>query len=292
MQFAVYGKSLSVEALTYLDQLIGKLRASDCGILFYEPFYRGIKDALHSGGSFKLFSPEDDIRNKVDILISIGGDGTLLDTITLVRDSGIPVLGVNMGRLGFLSSLSREDMMQGIDRILSKDYLLDSRILLRLESKQGLFGDRNYALNDLALTRKGNFRMITVHAYIDGKFLNSYLGDGLIISTPTGSTAYSLSCGGPIINPGSENLVITPIATHNLTVRPVVISDHSIITLKIQDPSDEFIVSLDSRSETMQGSIELTVRKADFCINLLRFEGQDFFKTIRAKLNWGLDIRN
>ncbi|MCX6271760.1 MAG: NAD kinase [Bacteroidetes bacterium] len=292
MQFAVYGKMLAPESVPYLVSLIDKLDKSGCGILFYEPFFRVLKDHITPPAHFGLFYHNDDLHSAADILLSIGGDGTMLDTITLVRDSGIPILGVNMGKLGFLSSLPKDDIIAGIDRILQKNYTLDRRTLLRLESENKPFGDLNFAMNEFTVSKKGNMTMITVHTYIDEKFLNSYWGDGLIVSTPTGSTAYSLSCGGPIISPGSETFVITPVATHNLTVRPMVIPDHSRIRIRVEGRNDLFNISLDSRSVGIQGTSEFTICKEDFTINLIQMEGQDFIRTIRAKLNWGVDIRN
>lgn len=292
MQFAIYGKTLAPESLHYLSELIRRLEETQSGIFIYEPYFQVLKDRLPLPGNFRLFYHSDDISQQVDVLLSIGGDGTLLDTITLVRDSGIPILGVNLGKLGFLSSISRDEILPGIDRILNKDYTLDQRTLLKLDMPGAPFGDVNYALNELTVSRKGTPAMITIHTYINDNFLNSYWGDGLIVSTPTGSTAYSLSCGGPIIAPGAETFVITPVATHNLTVRPIIIPDDSIITIKVEGRQDNFNLSLDSRSVTIEGAAEFSVRKEKFKINLLKMEGQDFFRTIRGKLNWGFDIRN
>ncbi len=292
MQFAIYGKTIAPESVPYIQNLISRLEESTSTLFFYEPFFQVLKKYITPTREYKLFYHSDDIHHVVDVLLSIGGDGTLLDTITLVRNSGIPILGVNLGKLGFLSSISRDEIIPGIERILTKDYRLDRRTLLRLESEQQLFGEINYALNELTVSRIGSPAMLTVHTYIDDKFLNSYWGDGLIVSTPTGSTAYSMSCGGPIITPGSETFVITPVATHNLTVRPMVIPDNQVIKLIIEGRQGQFTVSLDSRSEVVRGAMELIIRKEDFMINLLTMEGQNFFKTIRTKLNWGVDIRN
>lgn len=292
MQFAIYGKTLASESFPYIRDLIGKLEETHSGIFFYEPFFQVIKDHVNPPQNFQLFYHSDEIVKEVDVLLSIGGDGTLLDTITLVRNSGIPILGVNLGKLGFLSSIPKNAIIHGIDSILKKDYSLDQRTLLRLESQDNLFSDLNYAMNEVSVSRKGSPAMLTVHTYIDDKFLNSYWGDGLIVSTPTGSTAYSMSCGGPIITPGSAAFVITPVATHNLTVRPVVIPDNNVIRLNVEGRQGQFTVSLDSRSVLVEGSKEFTIRKENFMINLLKMEGQDFFRTIRTKLNWGVDIRN
>lgn len=260
--------------------------------MIYESFHHRL---IHEYGfeiTADTFQGHNDIAGHLDYLVSIGGDGTLLDTVTLVRDSGIPIIGINTGRLGFLSSVTAEDTEQAVDALLSRRYWLDQRTLIRLESPAGLFGELNYALNEVAVYRKDPNSMLAIHTYVDDLFLNSYWADGLIIATPTGSTAYSLSCGGPIVLPGSRNLIITPIATHNLTVRPVVIPDDCTIRLRVEGRSSEFFVSLDSRFNTLDSSTEIIIVRENFKINLIRMEEQNFFSTIRGKLKWGLDIRN
>ena len=292
MNIAIFGKILDSVFFPYVQNLVDKLRDSGCGIWIYEPFYVMMKDRVLFGSRFQLFNEHTEIRGNVDLLMSMGGDGALLGTITLVRDSGIPVLGVNMGKLGFLSSISKEEVIKGIDDLLQKKYSFDRRSLLRLESDQHFYGDLNFALNDFSIYKKAPNSMITIQAYVNDDFLNSYWGDGLIISSPTGSTGYSMSCGGPIIVPGSETFVITPVATHNLTVRPIVISDNSVIRLRVEGRNDSCIICLDSRSIEVDISTDLVIRKEDFLINLVKMENQDFFKTIRKKLNWGIDVRN
>ncbi|HRY32404.1 MAG TPA: NAD kinase [Bacteroidales bacterium] len=292
MHFAIYGKSASEASIPYLESLLDKLAESRSGIFIYEPYLQVIRDKVKLPAEYQLFYHNQDIRDRVDVLLSIGGDGTLLDTITLVRNSGIPILGINLGKLGFLTSISREDLSDGIDQILSGEYNIDERTLLRLEDGQKLFGELAYALNELTVYKKGSLSMITVHTYVNDRFLNSYWGDGLIVSTPTGSTAYSLSCGGPIIIPEAENFVITPIATHNLTVRPVIIPDNSLIRIRVEGRQKHFNLSLDSRSLCVEAPFEFSIRKENFKIKLLKLKDWDFFRTIRSKLNWGMDIRN
>ena len=292
MIIALYGKSTDREGIAYLEPLFERLRQHDISYLIYEPFYETLRTQIELIGTTKLFSGKDTLKGKADFLFSIGGDGTLLDTLTLVRDSGIPVMGINLGRMGFLSSISKRDILPAIDSILSGDYTLDARELLSLETTENLFGELNFALNELTINKKDTSSMILIHVYVDDKFLHAYWADGLIISTPTGSTAYSLSCNGPIITPDAENFVITPIATHNLTVRPVVIPDKSVIRIRVEGREKEYLVSLDSRSEVINPETELVVRKANFRINLLQMKDQYFFRTIREKLSWGLDIRN
>jgi NAD+ kinase len=225
-------------------------------------------------------------------MISIGGDGTFLETIHLVKDSGIPILGVNAGRLGFLASTQKEEIVNVLTQIKNGQYRLQTRSLLKLSSDLNLFNGEDFALNELTVHKKDSSSMITIHTYIDDLYLNSYWADGLIIATPTGSTAYSLSCGGPILVPGARDFIITPIAPHNLNVRPVVVPDSRKISLKIEGRSKEFLCSMDSRSVTIDSSTEINITKADFRINIIQTENQNFLNTIRNKMMWGLDRRN
>lgn len=292
MRIAIYGRSTSDNIAPHVADLFEKLDTFKAELVFFEPFYDFLQQngLIHSG--YETFKSHEELNGKVDYLFSIGGDGTMLETIYLVRNSGIPILGINTGRLGFLASVSKYELDEALRLIANKEYTIDKRDLIRLETSNNLFGDVNYALNEITVLKKDSSAMMTIHAFVNGEFLNSYWADGLIIATPTGSTAYSLSCGGPITVPGSENFVITPIAPHNLNVRPIVISDNNVVTLKVEGRSEHYLVSLDSRTEVIDSSVELTARKEEFHINLLRLKGQHFFKTIREKLMWGLDRRN
>jgi NAD+ kinase len=292
MNYALFGKDMITHSLPYIRKLIDKLYSTGNSILVYESFYRSIQGKIHFPIKPDLFNSQKDLMVDTQVLFSFGGDGTILDAVTLVGNSGIPIAGINMGRLGFLSGIPKEQIIPALDAILLHHYEVDSRTLIRLETKPGLFGELNYALNDLTVYKSNAQSMLIIKTYVNGDFLNSYWADGLIISTPTGSTAYSLSCTGPIITPGSESLVITPIASHNLTVRPIVIPDDSIITIRVEGKEPDYFVSLDSRIQPAHQSVELTIRKAEFKINLLRMKNTSFFQTIREKLNWGLDIRN
>jgi len=292
MKIAIFGKSLPEENKSYVQQLFQKLESVGVSLFIYEPFYKKLSKYVSLNQDISLFTDHNGIKEDVDFLFSIGGDGTLLDTITFVHDSGIPILGINLGRMGFLSSVSKDKINQAVDQLLDGRFKLDQRTLLMLDTPNQLFGELNYALNELTVYKKDPFSMLKIQAYVNDEFLNSYWADGLIVATPTGSTAYSLSNGGPIILPGSQNFVITPIATHNLTVRPIVIPDNSEITIKVVGRIKEFFVSLDSRSESIDSSVELTVKKEKFNINLLQLEDERYFKTIHEKLMWGLDIRN
>ena len=284
--------TISEDAYPYLQSLIHKLDRSGVEIVVYKPFLEAIYDKASFEFQVETFDNDTDLNGKIDVLISVGGDGTFLRTITFVRDSGIPILGVNLGRLGFLSSISRDKVEVAVDALVNGNYILDPRILIKLVTKNELFGDLNFALNEMCVYKKDPHSMLTISTYVDDQFLNSYWADGLIIATPTGSTAYSLSCGGPIIVPGSENFIITPIASHNLTVRPIVIPDESKVRVQVEGREKQFFVSLDSRFNMVDSTFELTLEKEDFKINLLRMENQNFYRTIREKLNWGLDIRN
>lgn len=292
MKIALFGKSPDEASMPYIQQVISKLEHISAEVYIYEPFLEIIKPIVKFSLPYYTFNTHKDLINKVDYLISVGGDGTFLDTVTLVRDSGIPILGINLGRLGFLSSVSKNEINQAFDELVAGRFRLEQRTLIRLVTSEGLFGDMNYGLNEVAISRKDTNALLVLHVYIDGVKLNSYWADGLLIATPTGSTAYSLSCGGPIVTPGSENFLITPIATHNLTVRPIVIPDDSKIRIRLEGREDNYLVSLDSRSVTIDGNVELNIEKESFKINLIQLQSKDFFATIRDKLKWGLDIRN
>lgn len=292
MKIALYARQLNEGNHEVAIQLIGEILNRGAMPIIYQPLFNQLKSALKHLNHFELYNSGSEIRGKVDFLFSIGGDGTILDTLTQVQDSGIPVLGINVGRLGFLSSISKQEVTQCLDSLFKGHYTTDKRRLLRLDSSINLFGDVNYALNELTIHKKDSSSMIIINTFINGEYLNSYWADGLIIATPTGSTGYSLSCGGPIIAPYSENFVITPIAPHNLNVRPIVVSDENVISLEVEGRSQYFIASLDSRSITIDSTVSLAVKKSDFTMNLLRVGNDNFLDTLRKKLNWGLDSRN
>jgi NAD+ kinase len=292
MKIAIYGRPTPDNISEHIQLLFNKLDASKIEVFVYEPFYQFVSHSLALTGSVKTFRTNSDLKEGINYMLSLGGDGTFLETLIYVRDSGIPILGINTGRLGFLANVAKTEINAAIDSLLQKKFTIDTRALLSLSTTNNLFGDVNYGLNELTVMKKDSSAMITVNAYINGEYLNSYFADGLIIATPTGSTAYSLSCGGPLVMPGSQNFIITPIAPHNLNVRPLIISDNNVITLKITGRSSHYLVSLDSRSEVIDSSIELLLKKADFYVNLIKLENQSFFSTIRNKLLWGLDKRN
>ena len=289
----VYGQTLKDSHMKYLKVLLQKLSKEDISIYFYSPFLRYLKKELNFTQNYSYLSNKEElVNNKIDFLISIGGDGTILNSAVLVHDSNIPIIGINLGRLGFLAIVERNNIDEAIDNIISGNYILQQRSLLQLHSKPELFGGDNFALNDFTMHKSASSSVIVVHTYLNGKFLNTYWADGLIVSTPTGSTGYSLSCGGPIVFPGSGNFIITPVAPHNLTMRPIVVPDDSELTFEVETRTDSFLVTLDSRFETITQEHKLTIKKAEFKINLIVFEGYEFSQSIRNKLNWGNDKRN
>ena len=225
-------------------------------------------------------------------MFSLGGDGTLLDTVSLIRNAEISVIGINFGRLGFLASINKDEIESAIEDLVNKKYTFDNRALLAVESDSNLFGNENFALNDITIHKRDTSAMIIIHTYLNGDFLNSYWADGLIFATPTGSTAYSLSCGGPIVFPQSNNFVVTPISPHNLNVRPIVLSDTNIISFEVEGRSSKYLLSCDSRTTILDTSTRITIKKADFEINLIRLNNENYLSTLRRKLLWGIDTRN
>ena len=292
MKVALFGKSISINDTPYLQEFIDQLRNLNGQVYLYEPFYNAIRETIEFKKPPLTFTTQNELRGNVEYLFSIGGDGTLLDTITLVGNTCIPVIGINMGKLGFLSMISKDEILPALNEIIQKKFMIDKRTLLRLETKEKLFGELNYALNDFTIYKSIPNSMLSIKMLVNDEYLNTYWADGLIVATPTGSTAYSLSCTGPIVTPDSENFVITPIASHNLTVRPIVIPDTSIIKIIVESRTAECFIGLDSRVQKLDAPIELVIRKEDFKIQLVRMSGRNFFETIRAKLKWGLDIRN
>ena len=292
MKIAFFGRPFDAGFRDNFKFLISILEKRVSSFVFYENFHSHIREFVHFEKPVEILEAAQVPGSDTFCMISVGGDGTLLDTISLVRDSGIPVLGINTGRLGFLSAISTDDIETAANSLISGDYSIDRRTMLQLTEPGGLFGEINYALNELTVLKRDNSTMITISAYVDDLFLNTYWADGLIIATPTGSTGYSLSCGGPIISPESKNFVITPIATHNLTVRPIVIPDNSKVKLRISGRTQDYLVLLDSRSKALSTTTELIIRRAPFAFNLVCVGEKDFYKTIRNKLAWGLDKRN
>ncbi len=292
MKIGLYSKVINTEQqLELVKGMISFLESEGVTVYLHEHLTEELKGNRFEPSNTLPFTQLSAQNKMLDYLISIGGDGTILDAVQIIADSCIPLIGVNTGRLGFLANVSSDGLKQAFNEIKRGSYQIDKRNLLQLESNQELF-QFNYALNDFVLHKKETSSMITVRAFLNGEPLNSYWADGLIVSTPTGSTGYSLSCGGPILFPKSGSIVVTPIAPHNLNVRPVIIPDDQVLSFEIEGRSDTFLASLDSRSVTINNKVQIAIRKADFCINLVRFEGDTYLKTLRNKMLWGLDHRN
>ena len=289
---AIYGKSISNFNLKFLNNLIKSLIIElNANIYIYHKLknHKSILDHF----DIKFFNSHDVISGKIDLLISFGGDGTLLDTVTMIKNSNIPVLGINAGRLGFLANINQDDILLAVKALKNRDYNLDERSLLNVENQIILSkNNSNFALNEITVQKKDSSSMLKIEAFLDDEFLNTYWADGLVIATPTGSTAYSLSCGGPIIIPGSNNFVITPISPHNLNLRPMVVGDNVSIKLKAASRESFFLVSMDSRSVTLENNEEILIKKADFKLQLIELPDHNFLKTVRNKLFWGKDSRN
>lgn len=293
MKVAIYGRITEHHLPPVLQGLFDKLETNGCEILVGTEYHKYLSSQFRLPKKLKALDDFNAIRGQADFLLSFGGDGTILEAIAYIRNSGIPILGINTGRLGFLAGVTVEDAVDhAVERLKDRKFSIEKRSLLKLETKNNLFGEINFALNEFTVQRKETSAMMTIHTSINGVFLNSYWADGLIIATPTGSTAYSLSCGGPLMVPDSKSFVITPLSPHNLNVRPLIISEDSIITLRVEGRSPQHLATLDARSESFTEDLELTIRKEDFKISLVRFSDHHFFNTIRQKLIWGLDARN
>ncbi len=292
MRIALFGKEFNSNQLDYIRILVETLENKECKLLIWKPFHDFMKDRISFRQEVILFQDYGDLKGQADLLFSIGGDGTMLHSVQLVRNSGIPIAGINLGRMGFLSSIPPSEIIAAVNDLMENRYRIVKRTLISLLSPVKLFSDFNFAFNELSINKKENSSLVVVHVWVNEQLLHSYWADGLIIATPTGSTAYSLSCGGPILTPDSNNFVITPIAPHNLSVRPVVIPDNSQVRIRVESRDHQALVGLDSQSAIITPQDELVVGKAEFEINLVQRLNETFFSTIRAKLNWGSDIRN
>jgi NAD+ kinase len=292
MKVAIYSRVLESTQQKDVQLFFDELAKEKIIPVVFQVFFEEIKNHVNIPSNTETFSGHEDLTDEIDFLISLGGDGTLLDTVTLVRDKNIPVVGINFGRLGFLASIGRDEMVQAIKALARRSHIIDKRTLIHLDSNIPLFNDVPYGLNEFAIHKRDTAPMIKIHTYINGELLNTYWADGLILATPTGSTGYSLSCGGPVVFPDSLSLVLTPIAPHNLNVRPIVIPDNTIISFEVESRSEDIICALDSRREIVDKNVLLAVRKEVFMLNLVRLNENNFLQTLRNKLSWGLDKRN
>ena len=292
MKAAIYCRTMEENQKEDVQLFLDELAKQKIEPVIFHNFFEQIKDTIRLPDNTTVFTASGDITDEVEFIVSLGGDGTLLDTVTLVRDKNIYILGINFGRLGFLASIGREEVKTAVKAIAKRTFVVDKRTLIHLDADLPLFGDLPYALNEFSLHKRDTAAMIKIHTYLNGEFLNTYWADGLIMATPTGSTGYSLSCGGPIIFPDSASFVITPVAPHNLNVRSIIVPDDHVISFEVESRSENIICSLDSRREIVGKNVSLAVRKETFTINLLRLSENSFLQTLHTKLTWGLDRRN
>ncbi len=292
MKIAIYGQSYQKSTTQdAVDLLVDTLLEYKASIFMEQDFIKNQNPAIQSHTAIKTFSELD---QSFDLLVSIGGDGTILRAITYVRNLGIPIVGINTGRLGFLATIRTDEIKIALTQIIKGNYKISERTLLQVDTvpKNPNIEDTNFALNEIAVSRKNTTSMITVETHLNDEYLTSYWADGLILSTPTGSTGYSLSCGGPVITPEANSFVLTPIAPHNLNARPLVIPDNTKVTLRVDGREDQFLMSLDSRIVTLPNTSTVTIEKADFKVKMVELQDESFIDTLRKKMLWGEDRRN
>ena len=294
MKIAIHGQFYKESTQPYIEELLANLNSHNDSVYFEEDFYDLLKFNIKSLADYNTFGSYEDLDASFDFFITLGGDGTILRATTYIRGLGIPILGINVGRLGFLATIQKNEIEKALDNLRNNSYTLSERSLIQVEAAPVVpaLNGLNFALNEVTVGRKNTTAMISVETFLDKERLTSYWADGLIIATPTGSTGYSLSCGGPLVSPGAKSLVITPIAPHNLNARPLVIPDETLIELKVNSREKEALLSLDSRIYTITNDTEISIKKADFSIKLIQLSDKTFLKTIKRKLLWGVDRRN
>ena len=292
MKIAIYSRGIENDQHKDMEAFLLELNSHNVEPVFFQDFFNQFYSAINIQGKYSTFNAAEDLDDTIDFMISLGGDGTLLDTVTFVQNKGIPVLGINYGRLGFLANIGKEELHSAIAALVERTYVIENRTLIHLDAEIPIFGKVPYALNEFTLQKIDSSSMIKIHTYLNGEFLNTYWADGLIVATPTGSTGYSLSCNGPIVFPDSGSFVITPVAPHNLNIRPIVVPDNNIISFEVEGRTDSFICTLDSRRVVIPKETQIAVKKEKFGINLVRLNENNFLQTLRNKLSWGLDKRN
>lgn len=292
MKAAIYSRLMEESQRENVQVFFDELEKQKIEPVIFQQFFEQIKHSIRLPADTAVFSLSEDLTNEIEFIISLGGDGTLLDTVTLVRDKNIGIMGINFGRLGFLASIGQDEVKTAVQAIARRTFVTDKRTLIHLDADLPLFGNVPYALNEFSLHKRDTASMIKIHTYLNGEFLNTYWADGLILATPTGSTGYSLSCGGPIVFPESGSFVITPVAPHNLNVRPLIVPDDNVISFEVESRSENIICSLDSRREIVGKNVSLAVKKESFTISLMRLSENSFLQTLHNKLTWGLDKRN
>ena len=294
MVFLLHGKKILKEFSNEIKCFIEELRHNNCTILSTTSFYNHLQklSSEYNNKTITTISNIEVVNKKIDYLICFGGDGTILNAAIIVKHREIPIVGINTGRLGFLAAISKNELSSLIHKLITKDYTLSKRTLLNIDTQKTQL-NFPFALNEISVSSKQNTSMINIKVYLNEEYLNTYWADGLIISTPTGSTGYSLSCGGPIVMPESNNFIITPIAPHNLNVRPLVVSDNNNIRIEVVDNNNEdFLLSMDSRNQYLKNNVSITIKKANYSIKLIELPSTTYSKTLREKLLWGLDKRN
>ncbi len=291
MRIAIYSRGIEAQQLDGLKLLLAELDRYKIEPVIYQDFFNQFYSSVSITGKYSTFNCPEDLED-IDFMMSIGGDGTLLDAVTFVGDKGIPVLGINYGRLGFLASIGKQEVNTIVKALVQRTFVADKRTLLHLDANMPLFSGVCYALNEFTIHKKDTSPMVKIHTYLNGEFLNTYWADGLIVATPTGSTGYSLSCNGPVVFPESASFVITPVAPHNLNIRPLIVPDSTVMSFEVEGRTDGFLCTLDSRREIVTKEVLLAIRKETFNINLVRLNENNFLQTLRNKLSWGLDKRN
>jgi NAD+ kinase len=292
MLVALYNRTFNEQDAPILLRILKLLELHKLQLVFYKEFYERLQPHITFPCTPRLFTGKKDLPSHTDMLFSLGGDGTMLDAVCFVGNSNIPLIGVNLGRLGFLAAIPEEEVEDAIVSLVRGSYTLEKRTLLHLDSSVPLFNGSPFALNEFTIHRQDTSSMIKIHTYLNGEFLNTYWADGLIVATPTGSTGYSLSCGGPVVFPQTSSFVITPVAPHNLNTRPIVVPDNNVISFEIEGRTEQFLCTLDARTETINSHVQLAVKKESFLVSLVRPDEHNFLKTIRQKLYWGIDRRN
>ena len=292
MLIALYNRTFEEADVHTIIRILTLLERENLQLVFFKGFYDRLQPHYNCVTTPQLFTNKRDLPLHTDMMLSLGGDGTMLDAVCFVGNSGIPLIGVNLGRLGFLAAIPEEEVEDAILSLARGSYTLEKRTLVHLDSSIPLFDGSPFALNEFTIGRQDTSSMIKIHTYLNGEFLNTYWADGLIVATPTGSTGYSLSCGGPVVFPQTSSFVITPVAPHNLNTRPIVVPDDNVISFEIEGRSEQFLCTMDARTEIIKSSVQLAVKKETFTISLVRPDEHNFLNTIRQKLYWGIDKRN
>lgn len=292
MKVAIYSRVVDLDFRIEVQHFFDELSRQGIEAVIFQSFFEQIAGTIHLSNDIVTFNKSGDLDETIDFVISLGGDGTLLDTVTLVRDKNIPVMGINFGRLGFLASIGRGALASAISSLVNRTFVIEKRSMVHVDANQPIFGEVPYALNEFAIHKTDISSMIKIHTYLNGEFLNTYWADGLIVATPTGSTGYSLSCNGPVVFPESGSFVITPVAPHNLNIRPIVIPDNNIMSFEVEARTEHFICTMDSRKEIVEKHVQLAIKKEAFTFSLVRLNENNFLQTLRTKLSWGLDTRN